>query len=62
MNGDYMPISHHPRKIDPEQIKKIKEGAKKADEIRKKADAHHHQRDVPAAEEQLLKDLDALYN
>lgn len=58
MNGDYLPITHHPRKINPEQIRKIREGAKKADQIRKQADKDHKANDVPAAEQQLLKDLE----
>ena len=60
--GDFMPIGGHRRKADPKLIKKIKEGGKKADQIRQKADEHHHAHDVPKAEEELLKDLDSINN
>ena len=52
-----MPTGGHRRKIDPKKIEKIKEGGKKADKIHKKTEAHHHEQEVPAAEEKLLKDL-----
>jgi len=55
--GDFMPTGGHRRKIDPKKIEKIKEGGKKADKIHKKTEAHHHEQEVPAAEEKLLKDL-----
>lgn len=58
MNGDLMPLGGYRKKaIDPKRVQKIKEGWKKAEEIRKKATEHHHSTDVPAAEEQLLEDL-----
>ena len=60
MNGDYMPSGGHKRKHDPKHAQKIKEGGKKADAIRKKADEHHKTVDEPAAEEKLLKDLEEL--
>ncbi len=55
--GDLMPTGGHHRKADPKKIQKIKEGGKKADEIHKKTEAHHEEQEVPAAEEELLKDL-----
>lgn len=60
MNGDHMPIGGHRRQLDPKRIEEIKKGWKKADKIRKEADAKHKNEDVPAAEEQLLKDLEGL--
>ncbi len=57
-----MPIGGHKRKIDPKKIKKIKEGGKKADQIHKKTAAHHEEHEVPAAEDQLLKDLETINN
>ncbi|QQR83860.1 hypothetical protein IPJ72_01475 [Candidatus Peregrinibacteria bacterium] len=59
--GDFLPIGGHPRKpIDPKKIAKIKEGGKKADQIHQKAVEHHKKIDIPAAEEQLLKDLEGM--
>ena len=58
--GDLMPIGSHKRKPDPKRAKKIREGGKKADEIRKQANIHHKSVDVPIAEEQLEKDLKKL--
>lgn len=61
--GDFQPTGGHRRKpLDPKKIQKIKEGGRKADEIRKKADVHHESHDVPAAEEELLKDLGKIPN
>ena len=56
--GDHMPAGGHRRKIDPKKIQKIKEGGKKAEAIRQKADAHHKAEEIPQAEEELLKDLE----
>ena len=58
--GDLMPIGGHRRKTDPKKIQKIKEGGKKADEIHKKTEAHHEKHEVPAAEEELLKNLEQI--
>lgn len=58
--GDHMPIGGHRRKIDPKKVAEIKKGGKKADAIRKKADAHHKAEEVPKAEEDLLKDLEQI--
>jgi len=55
--GDLMPIGGHRRKRDPKRAKKIIEGGKKADAIRKKSNEHHKKIEVPIAEEQLEKDL-----
>jgi len=55
--GDTLPSGHHTKRRDPVYIKKILEGGKKADEIRKKALEHHKKEEEPLAEEQLLKDL-----
>ena len=43
--------SYRRKKIDPKKIKKIKEGGKKADEIREKANEHHKKEEIPKAEE-----------
>lgn len=58
--GDFMPVGRHRRRYDPDYAKKLREGGKKAAEIRKKASRHHGAIEVPKAEEQLLKDLEAL--
>ncbi len=58
MNGDLMPAGGHRRKADPKRAKQIQKGGKKADAIRQKADEHHKSVDEPAAESELLKDLD----
>ena len=58
--GDYMPTGGHKRKHDPKHAKKIKEGGKRADAIRKMTDEHHNAEEVPKAEEELLKDLEGL--
>ncbi len=56
--GDYTPAGHHHKKYDPDAVKRLKEGGKKADEIRQLAMKHHQEHDVPTAEQQLLKDLE----
>ncbi len=53
-----MPVGGHHRKADPKRAKQIKEGGKKADAIHQKAEQHHKKVDIPAAEAELLKDLD----
>lgn len=58
--GDFMPIGGHRRKYDPKHAQKIKEGGKKADEIRQKAMEEHKKIDIPIAEEELMKDLDKI--
>ncbi len=55
-----MPIGGHRRKHDPKHAQKIKEGGKKADAIREKTNHHHKTVEEPAAEEELLKDLEGL--
>ena len=60
--GDFMPAGRHRRKHDPKHAKKIREGGKKADAIRKKTNHLHREIEVPAAEEELLKDLSELNN
>ncbi|MBN2306918.1 hypothetical protein JXD20_02940 [Candidatus Peregrinibacteria bacterium] len=62
MNGDLMPIGGHKRKADPAHAKAIKEGGKKAQEIARKTTKEHKQVEVPKAEEELLKDLQAVNN
>lgn len=54
---ELMPSGGHRKKADPKRIKKILEGGKKAEEIRKKAEEYHKAKEVPSAEEQLMKDL-----
>ncbi len=56
--GDFIPTGRHRRKHDPKHAKKIIEGGKKADAIRQKAMEEHNKIDVPAAEDELLKDLE----
>lgn len=58
--GDYMPIGGHKRRYDPKYAQKIKEGGKKAEQIRKTSSHHHKSVEIPAAEEELLKDLNNL--
>jgi len=62
MNGDLMPIGGHKRKYDPKHAQKIKEGGKKAEEIRQASIAQHKAEEVPVAEENLLKDLEDIQN
>ena len=56
--GDFIPTGGHRRKYDPKHAQKIKEGGKRADIIHKKAMEEHKKVDVPAAEDELLKDLE----
>ena len=58
--GDFMPVGRHRRKYDPKHARKVKEGGKKADAIRKKTNKHHKVIEVPKAEEELLKDLNQI--
>ncbi|MDH5597457.1 MAG: hypothetical protein OEY44_05085 [Candidatus Peregrinibacteria bacterium] len=58
MNGDLMPIGGHKKKYDPKHAQKIKEGGKRAEEIRKKTVEAHQQEEVPIAEDNLLKELE----
>lgn len=59
--GDYLPSGRGPvKKADPERIKKIKEGGKKADEIREKAIQFENEHEIPKAEEDLLKELEEI--
>lgn len=58
--GDYIPTGGHRRKHDPKYAKKIKEGGKRAQEIRKIATKHHKTEEVPKAEDELMKDLSEL--
>lgn len=58
--GDFLPISGHRRHYDPKHAQQIKEGGKKADAIRKQATKQHKEVEVPKAEEELLKDLEAI--
>ncbi len=55
--GDLMPSGSHRAKPDPRLAKKIREGAKKADVIKKQMEAHHATEEIPTAEEELQKDL-----
>lgn len=55
--GDHMPMGRRKKQIDPKKLQKIKEGGKKADAIRERADNYHKAHDIPAAEEELRKDL-----
>ncbi|MBU0577923.1 hypothetical protein KJ742_07390 [Patescibacteria group bacterium] len=58
--GDYMPRGGHKRKYDPKYAQKVKEGGKRAETIREKTNRHHKAVEVPAAEEELLKDLEEI--
>ena len=58
--GDMLPSGGHKRKYDPAYVKKILEGGKKAEEIRKKSMEHHKKVEEPIAEEQLEKDLEQI--
>ena len=53
-----MPRGGHRRRYDPKHAKKIKEGGKLADKIRKQSNRHHKEEEIPQAEEELLKDLE----
>ncbi len=48
------------RRYDPKHAAAIKKGGQKAQKIRKDSSQQHQAVEVPAAEEQLLKDLEAL--
>ena len=56
-NHEFAPPARHHGYIDPAQIQKIKEGGKKADAIRKKAEELHQKEDVPQAESMLEEAL-----
>ncbi|MBI5412292.1 hypothetical protein HZA43_03930 [Candidatus Peregrinibacteria bacterium] len=59
--GDMIPRGgQHAKIIDPKRIQKIKEGGKKADEIRKKADQLHRQTEELVADQQLMNDLNKI--
>ena len=58
--GDFMPTGRRRKKADPKHVRKIQEGGKKADLIRKKSNHHHKKVEVPIAEKQLEKDLEEL--
>ena len=59
--GDFMPTGGgHQHKADPKRAKKIKEGGKRADVIRQKANEHHEAKEIPYAENQLMKDLEKI--
>jgi hypothetical protein len=58
--GDFMPTGGHQRRYDPKRAQKIREGGKIADKVRKTANQHHREQEVPAAEAQLLKELEKL--
>lgn len=58
--GDHMPGGGHRKRIDPKKIQKIKEGGKKAEAIREKANAQHKAEEIPKAEEELMKDLEQI--
>ncbi|MBN1258790.1 hypothetical protein JXA05_03470 [Candidatus Peregrinibacteria bacterium] len=60
--GDYMPTGHHRRRYDPKAAKRIREGGKKADAIRQLSVKQHQEHEVPAAEEELQKALEAMEN
>jgi hypothetical protein len=45
------------KKYDPKYAKKVKEGGKIADQIRKLAKTHHETLEVPTAEAQLEEEL-----
>jgi hypothetical protein len=60
--GDLLPSGGHRRRYDPAYVKKILEGGKKADEIRRKALEHHKKEEEPLAEEELMKELKKLNN
>lgn len=50
------------KRYDPKYAKKIKEGGKKADQIRKLAKEHHEKLEVPSAEAQLEEALKKINN
>ena len=60
--GDFMPIGGHRRKVDPAHAKKIREGGKIADKIRKESVAKHKTEDIPKAEADLLAALEDMEN
>lgn len=60
--GDYMPVGGHRRKADPAHAQAIKKGGEEAERIRKRTIAEHQQKEVPQAENELLKDLKEVEN
>ena len=59
--GDLMPAGRRRKKpLNQKKLQKIKEGWKKAEKIREKAVTHHKEHEIPAAEDELLKDLDKI--
>jgi len=57
--GDYIPPARK-RRYDPKHAAAIKQGGKKAQKILKNSSHEHLAVEVPAAEEELLKDLETL--
>jgi len=60
--GDYAPAGHHHKRYDPNAVRRLKEGGKKADAIHHLAMKHHEEHDVPAAEAELQKALEEMEN
>jgi len=54
--GDLMPQGGSSRShtVDPKRLKKIQEGGKRADQIKKQMERQHQALEVPQAEEELL--------
>ena len=57
-----MPSGYHAHRTDPRYAKKIREGGKRADALRKQSDQQHKTLEVPVAETQLEEDLKKLNN
>ena len=60
--GDMMPSGSYRRHYDPKYAAKVKQGGKKADEIRKLAEEHHEKLEAPRAEDELQKALQKIEN
>ena len=58
--GDYIPTGGHGRRYDPAHAAAIKKGGKIAQQIAKKTRAEHQEKEVPQAEEELIKALKEL--
>ncbi len=61
--GDYMPAGYRPKKpVSQQRLKELRKLWEKSEEIHALSQKHHHEHEVPAAEEELQKALEAMEN
>lgn len=59
---DRAPAGRYRKKVDPKRAQQIREGGKKADEIRQQSMAQHQKLEVPLAEKLLEEELKKIKN